>query len=525
MNPISFDWPESAFHSVAHATWQGAGLALVVLAMTRCLGERVRANWRFLLWLVVFARLAMPWIPAAPWSVYAFLPNFEKRNAEIAAVAGGPLQAILDPLSSPRSPEAAGHDPASESQSTSTQTIRGSGSRFIELSASICRISLSQWLTIGWLAGMALLAGRIIRQHVCLARYRTFWRSHSDPVLYALFEQCRAEARLRRPVNMRISSDDIGPATCGVLVPTIVLPERLATSLSRDELRLVLLHELIHVRRRDAAIDLVAAGIACIHWFNPAAWLALASLRRERELACDAALLELLGTSARMDYGSVLLKTVETLAAPATLAGAVAMFETRFFSDSLAGRIQMIANYRRMTRTAHSFGGMLLITLALFGLTDAGAADGEKLRGYAESRDNSGLIGAPVMYRNTMLIVVTDEGVAAIAFREKDPKLINASAKYRFRFLKDAKSDEISGTGIVLDSVGDIEERTIKAGPIRVGWSGGSHDRGWIYYQPEDMQICIAAADRFEDSIVHPGPGENRPMQKLDLKRYLRKRN
>ena len=158
-----------------------------------------------------------------------------------------------------------------------------------------------------------------------------------------------------------------------MLSPAIVLPQRLAQSLSCDELRLVLLHELIHVRRRDALVDQVAWFIACIHWFNPAAWLALAGLRRERELACDAALLDLLGKSARRDYGSVLLKAVETLQSRTATAGAVAMLEQRFFSDALERRIQMIANYRPTTRAARIIGGMLLIGLALFGLTDAAA--------------------------------------------------------------------------------------------------------------------------------------------------------
>ncbi|HEY3965541.1 MAG TPA: hypothetical protein VGM05_13375 [Planctomycetaceae bacterium] len=49
MNPISLGWLELTCRSVFHATWQGAVLAVIVLALTRCLGERVRANWRFTL--------------------------------------------------------------------------------------------------------------------------------------------------------------------------------------------------------------------------------------------------------------------------------------------------------------------------------------------------------------------------------------------------------------------------------------------------------------------------------------------
>ncbi|MBS0261460.1 MAG: hypothetical protein JSS02_05840 [Planctomycetes bacterium] len=183
----------------------------------------------------------------------------------------------------------------------------------------------------------------------------------------------------------------------------------------------------------------------------------------------------------------------------------------------------MVANYQLVTRMARCVGGMLVMALILLGLTSAGVADGKTPRVYAESSDNTGLIAAPLVYRDAILIVVTDDGVAAIEFRDKDAKLVNKSAKYRFRYLKDARSEEVAGAGIVHDSGNDIEECTIKAGPIRVGWSGRSADRGCIYYQPEEMQICIAEASRFEDSAAHPVPGESQLIQKLDLKRFLKK--
>ena len=80
MNPIWLDGLAAALRPLMHATWQGGVLALVVLVAIRCLGTRLRASWRFALWLVVFARLATPWIPLAPWSLYAFLPNVEPQS-------------------------------------------------------------------------------------------------------------------------------------------------------------------------------------------------------------------------------------------------------------------------------------------------------------------------------------------------------------------------------------------------------------------------------------------------------------
>ena len=176
-----------------------------------------------------------------------------------------------------------------------------------------------------------------------------------------------------------------------------------------------------------------------------------------------------------------------------------------------------MSNFRMAT-----FGTITILSLQLVQIVGLGAEPGEGV--YAASNDNSGPISAPVQYRDMMLIVVTDDGVAAVVFQEKDPKLINKSARYRFRFLKDAESEEITGAGIVLDTVNSTEERTIKAGQIRLGWSGGSHDRGWIYYLPEDVQVCISEASRFEDGFLKSGVQDsNGPVPKLDLKRFLKK--
>jgi hypothetical protein len=54
----------------------------------------------------------------------------------------------------------------------------------------------------------------------------------------------------------------------------------------------VLVHELTHVRRRDVQAQLLAQAVCALHWFNPLAWLAARNMRREREVACDDAVLK-----------------------------------------------------------------------------------------------------------------------------------------------------------------------------------------------------------------------------------------
>src|SRR5438552_2239409 len=59
---------------LAQASWQAAALGLLVFILSLALRGRLEARWRFSLWLVVVARLALPVTPAAPWSLFRLLP-------------------------------------------------------------------------------------------------------------------------------------------------------------------------------------------------------------------------------------------------------------------------------------------------------------------------------------------------------------------------------------------------------------------------------------------------------------------
>ncbi|HEV8484637.1 MAG TPA: M56 family metallopeptidase [Blastocatellia bacterium] len=80
------------------------------------------------------------------------------------------------------------------------------------------------------------------------------------------------------------------PVVCGLWRPTIVLP-RDARTWPQERLRIVVLHELAHVRRRDALTQAVAQLVCAGYWFNPLVWIAARCLRAERERACDDAVL------------------------------------------------------------------------------------------------------------------------------------------------------------------------------------------------------------------------------------------
>ncbi|QEL14328.1 hypothetical protein [Limnoglobus roseus] len=133
-------------------------------------------------------------------------------------------------------------------------------------------------------------------------------------------------------------------------------------------------------------------------------------------------------------------------------------------------------------------------------------------------------VSAPVAYKDLMLVLVTADGVAAVAFGDVDAD--GAEVAYRYRYqAADGKATE-AGEGTLFErkvnGQYDPAGLKIKAGPIRVTWSKGGKDRGWVYYAPEVVQVQVANAQYFADG-VHDLGNQKIEYKALDLSRYKRK--
>jgi beta-lactamase regulating signal transducer with metallopeptidase domain len=92
------------------------------------------------------------------------------------------------------------------------------------------------------------------------------------------------------PPEVRMARFRIMPAACGLLRGTVYLPED-ALKWTTEQLRMVLLHELAHLKRRDPGMQALAHLACAMHWFNPLVWMLHRTWLKEREMACDALVL------------------------------------------------------------------------------------------------------------------------------------------------------------------------------------------------------------------------------------------
>jgi len=168
----------------------------------------------------------------------------------------------------------------------------------------------TDWLLTMWVLGCAVVGVRF-----AIGAGRASWMARrADEARHAgaMLEELRRALGIRRRVRVLESADAPMPLTWGILRPVVLLPEG-AAQWPPARLRSVLLHELVHVRRLDLLAQAIAQAACCLYWFHPLAWMAARQLRKERERACDDAVLSR-GVAAP-DYAGHLMDLVRALAA------------------------------------------------------------------------------------------------------------------------------------------------------------------------------------------------------------------
>jgi beta-lactamase regulating signal transducer with metallopeptidase domain len=113
----------------------------------------------------------------------------------------------------------------------------------------------------------------------------------------------------RRPIALCASEDVDRPSVAGFLHPRILLPSDLTGRLTEVELEHILRHEMEHVHRGDAWVNLLQKLCIVLFPLNPAVLWVEHRLCEERELACDDGVLR--ATGARKAYATCLSNLAE----------------------------------------------------------------------------------------------------------------------------------------------------------------------------------------------------------------------
>ena len=321
--------------AVADAAIRGTLVLLAALGATAMM-RRSSASARHLVWLAALAALLL--LPIAR----GFVPEWRVLPLP-ATPAAVPAPITFAPESIERS-SAEGSSPiAAPAESAPIPAVAAAPEPWWR-SLDWVRAALMLWT-----AGVALFGMRL-----AYGVGRIWWIERratelTDEEWVRLTDGLARRLRLGRIVRLLREPAATVPMTWGVFRPVVLLPAE-SDEWDAERRRVVLAHELAHVRRWDAATQWIAHVALVVFWFNPLVWVAVRKLREEREHACDDAVLEI-GTRAA-DYAGHLLDIVRKLGTSQGPAHALAMARRSQFEGRMLAILDNAVRRNGVSRTA-----------------------------------------------------------------------------------------------------------------------------------------------------------------------------
>lgn len=198
-------------------------------------------------------------------------------------------------------------------------------------------------LSVAWGLGAAVLGARLALGWVAIQRVKLA-RGRSSPTgsVERLVRQCAAHVGLGSMPEVIFSPRCGAPMAAGVVRQCVLLPRSMRDADER-ELRLVLIHELAHVRRRDCLAELAVQAMAALLWWNPLYWMVAGRVRVLREMACDR--IVAFGCSSAAHYAELLVRFATRAHLP---------FGPGFAAVRMADRRSLLARVRHLTESGTS---------------------------------------------------------------------------------------------------------------------------------------------------------------------------
>jgi len=238
------------------------------------------------------------------------------------------------------------------------------------------------WLVEAWLFGVALFSLRSAGGFFLLERNRRRQSVPLDSRVLAICLTLQRRLGVERAIDYCECRWLQAPAVVGWFRPVIFLPVTVLTGLSQEQLQSVIAHELAHIQRFDAFVNVFQVCVETLLFYHPAVWWLNKRIRAEREHCCDETAVALCGNA--VEYARALTLMEEWRSVPA-----LAMAGNR---GPLTDRIVRVLGLKTLGSGMRGFG----LTTSFLCLTAALVAGGALL-GMARPRPNHMGIADPVI--------------------------------------------------------------------------------------------------------------------------------
>ena len=330
---------------------QSGVLILILLLADLLLRKRVRAVFRYWIWMLVLVKLVLPPSLSSPLSLGYWIGDelayvgLTQSAEELEAKGLRTALEAVPPIAGLEHIETSGHTSTVAPTTAITETVTAEPAKPPPVAAT--KLSWQAVVLLVWLA-VVVAMGLLLLQRAVFVRGLAAQAREANRLMADSLAHCCERMGMKMKVGLKVSVNAASPAVCGLLRPVILVPENLASSLSSGQLQTVLLHELAHIKRGDLWVNLAQTILQIVYFYNPLLWFANAIIRRIREQAVDEMVLVAMGEAAQQ-YPQTLVNVAKlAFRRPALSLRLIGVVESK---NALAGRIKHILS-RPVPKTA-----------------------------------------------------------------------------------------------------------------------------------------------------------------------------
>ncbi len=357
----------------------GSIVAVALLLLQKLFGKKLGRQWQYYLWLIAVLRFLIPFAP--PHNLAGALFQKAEAAAASAAVAGadlkegkeasgstgigarleGEAQQVPEGKPEGEAQQAPGGRPGPVAAETAGQTALS------EKAGGGWQAAVWKYACLAWLVpALFLLVRKVTAYRDFLAYIRAGSTEVQDIAMLERFGRLVGQCRVRGAVELSVNHMAASPMLVGFLRPCIILP---SAEISDADFEYAVLHELTHYKRLDLLYKWLVQAVACIHWFNPFAYVLMGCTGRACELSCDEAVIRRLDTQGRYAYGDMLLRAAGNIGGYKDPVSSVTLSEDK---KQIKERLDAIMTFHKKSKAAVLLSAGLTAAVAL-GASYAGA--------------------------------------------------------------------------------------------------------------------------------------------------------
>jgi bla regulator protein BlaR1 len=356
-----------AFSWFISSTIAGSIVIVFIFLFLFVFRKRFAPRIRHILWIVVLIRLLVPVFPNSQISILQILSlDFSPTSSslEVGEVKQDPHQQ-MDYIATP---DLSGENyGAREDLQPITENALLPTSPDATTSLSFT-FKVLAWL---WGIGVLILLFNLMIQLLSKKRQLKTMELSTDAELVSILEGCKKRFSIRMPVRLYLGQhQSLGPHIFGIFNPSIYVPKSLCTNLNRIQLTHIMMHELAHLKRKDLLWNLLGSIALAIHWMNPLVWFWMKWMKGERELACDAYVLNELGEYESISYGMTIIEVLKMHSKKRTYSHILNFYGTDPHRQ-LTRRIEKISSFKKGSYKLTTASILCVIIISASTLTNA----------------------------------------------------------------------------------------------------------------------------------------------------------